>query len=463
MTLEQFILIVYSRWRVSISVFGVIVFVTLLVSLLLPQQYTATAKLLVDIRANDPVNNQENPVALQPGFVATQVDVIKSDRVARRVIQLQDLNKDQDWLKKWAKETGHRGDFAVWANTVLGKNVDITPSQQSNVISVSYTGSDPSKAASMANAFAQAYLDTNLELQVEPAKQYAAWFSDKSDDLRANLEKAQNRLTAYQMAHGITGTDRYDVEAARLAELSNQLSLVQANQADVSSRASVAGNISPDVLQNPVVQAMREEIVRQSAKLKELGERYGSKHPLYQEAQSRLEELQVKLSAEMRQVSSSMKVASETNSERAANLRATIDEQRLKVLDLEAKRNDLAVLQRDVEGAQRAYDMVAQRFSQTNLQSELKQTNVTILSRASAPLVPSKPKIGLNLILAVFVGLVVGIGASLLLELLDRTIRSTTDLSLNAGLAVLATFESRRPPFTWTRVARAFKRARFAT
>jgi chain length determinant protein EpsF len=463
MTFEQFVSIVRARWRISVAIFLAIVGFALIVSLLLPKQYTAVATLLVDIRASDPVDNQENPVDLQPTFVATQVEVVKSDRVARRVIQLLKLDQDPGWQKAWRKDTNGKGDFAVWAAGVFARKLAVTPSQQSTVINVSYTDSDPSGSARMADAFAQAYLDTNLELQVEPARRYAAWFSDKSNDLRANLEKAQRRLTSYQKEHGITGDDRYDVEAARLSELSNQLSLVQADEADVSSRASAAANVSPDVLQNPVVQSMREDIIQQSAKLKMLGERYGPSHPEYQEAESNLKELKAKLASEIAQVSSSMKVASQTSADRAAKLRAAIEEQRQKVLDLASKRNRLEVLQRDVESAQKAYDMVAQRFSQTNLQSELKQTNVTILSRASAPLTPSKPKIVLNLILATFVGLVVGVGGALLMEIFDRTIRSTTDLSMNFGLAVLASFEGARPRSVWERMLGAFKRSRFAT
>ena len=206
MTFEQFVSIVRARWRISVAIFLAIVGFALIVSLLLPKQYTAVATLLVDIRASDPVDNQENPVDLQPTFVATQVEVVKSDRVARRVIQLLKLDQDPGWQKAWRKDTNGKGDFAVWAAGVFARKLAVTPSQQSTVINVSYTDSDPSGSARMADAFAQAYLDTNLELQVEPARRYAAWFSDKSNDLRANLEKAQRRLTSYQKEHGIPAT-----------------------------------------------------------------------------------------------------------------------------------------------------------------------------------------------------------------------------------------------------------------
>jgi len=82
----------------------------------------------------------------------------------------------------------------------------------------------PKTAAILANAFAQAYIDTNIELKVDPAKQYATWFDERSRALRADLEAKQKRLSDIRPKRAsLPPRRRLDIENARLAELSSQL------------------------------------------------------------------------------------------------------------------------------------------------------------------------------------------------------------------------------------------------
>ena len=103
-----------------------------------------------------------------------------------------------------------------------------SPTHSSNVIDVSVKWSDPTTAAALANAFAQVAIETNIELKVAPAKQYAGWFEEHSRALRADLEAKQKRLSDFQKANGIIATDeKLDVENARLTELSTELVTIQ--------------------------------------------------------------------------------------------------------------------------------------------------------------------------------------------------------------------------------------------
>jgi uncharacterized protein involved in exopolysaccharide biosynthesis len=119
----------------------------------------------------------------------------------------------------------------------------------------------------VANAFAQAYIETNIELRVDPARQYAAWFDERLKTLRDNLEQAQARLSAYQQEKGIVATDeRVDQETARLSALTTQLASTQAERADMSSRQKNTGSeLSPDVMQSAVVQGIKAELAKAEA------------------------------------------------------------------------------------------------------------------------------------------------------------------------------------------------------
>ncbi|WP_374511666.1 chain length determinant protein EpsF [Niveibacterium sp.] len=449
MTFQQFVLILKARWKIIVLIFSVVVATAVTLSLVLPKQYTATASVLVDVKSGDPIYGAMMQAQLMPGYMATQVDIISSDRVAQRVVRMLGLDKSQEAIAQWQDEGEGLGTMVGFFAAALQKKLDVKPSRDSSVISISFTGGDPKFAAGVANTFARAYMDTNLELKVEPAKEFAAWFAARAKQLRDNLEAAQARLSAYQREKGIVATDdRLDVENARYAELSSQLTAIQAQRADSASRQRQATgqmSSSPDVLNSPVIQSLRADVARQEAKLKELAGQLGQNHPQYQRTQAELEALKSKLDSEMRQVASSVGTSNTVNQQREATLRAALEAQKAKVLELRAQRDEAAVLLKDVETAQRAYDLVGQRLSQTSLESQTQQTNLVVLTPAEPPIKHSSPRLLLNTILACLVGGMLGIGCALALELGNRRVRSAEDLSLALGLPVLATIETATP------------------
>ena len=361
MTLQQFLLILRARWKIALGVLATVVGTALAVSLLLPKTYTASTAMVVDFKSADPIVGLLIPVQLMPGYMATQVDIITSEQVAQRVVKILKLDQVPDIQAQWRDATdGGRGTLAQWLAPLLQKKLDVKPSRESNVININFSGADPQFAAAVANAFAQAYIDTSLELRVEPAKQYAAWFDARTRQLRDNLEKAQQALSAYQREKGIVATDeRIDYETARLNEISSQLTQIQALRADTSSRQRQAGagneNVQ-EVLQNPLISSLKADLARAEARLQDVQSRLGTNHPEYLKAQSEIGSLRERITLETRRVASSLGSANQVNMQREAELRAALDAQKKKVLQLKEERDGIGVLQRDVEGAQRAYD-----------------------------------------------------------------------------------------------------------
>src|SRR5205807_26768 len=116
--------------------------------------------------------------------IATQIDVIQSDRVALRALRALHLQESDEWRARWKAKTDGRGSFEAWVAERLLKKLDVHPSRDSNVIGLSYTSTDPEFAANVANAFMQAYIDTSLELRLEPARQYNNFFDERAKRLR---------------------------------------------------------------------------------------------------------------------------------------------------------------------------------------------------------------------------------------------------------------------------------------
>jgi chain length determinant protein EpsF len=435
MTFSQFFTIVRARWTSGFLVLAVIVACAVAVSLLLPKQYTSTASVLIDVKLPDLGGNTAAAGGIVPlGFMATQLDVVRSERVALRALRSPGLklNESLELRAQWQAATEGQGDFEAWLAALIQKKLDILPSRESNVITLAYSSPDPQFSAAVANAFMQAYIDTTLDLKVEPAKQYNSFFDDRAKQTRDALEQAQAKLSAYQQAKGIVATDeRLDVENARLSELTTQMVVLQGAAAESRGRQDEANGNNDrmqEVLANPVVGALTADLSRQQARLNELNERLGDNHPQVVELRANIEELRKRVQAQTSRVAGSLNANNNVNQVRLAQLNAEIQQQRSKLLQLKGQRDEAAVLLRDVENAQRSYDAVLTRVNQTSMESQNTQTNVSVLKQATPPAFPSSPRPLLNVAVALVMGSLLGIGLMLARELLDRRMRTVDDV-----------------------------------
>ena len=328
MTFGQFLSILRAREWAALLVFLLVVLTTAAVTLMLPKQYTAAASIVVDVKP-DPVSMGGYPSAALPGFMATQVDIITSDRVALRVIRDLKLLDSPQLRQQWQEEAQGKGTIEQWLVDVLQKKLDVKPSRESNVIQVGYQSPDGRFAAGLANAFAQAYIATTLELRVDPAKQFTNFFNTQSKESREALERAQTRVSTFQREKGIIASDeRLDIESARLSELSSQLVQIQAISSESGSRQSAAVGASDrmqEVLNNPLIAGMKAELNRNEARLQELNSKFGENHPQVIEARANINELRSRVDAETRRVTGGVTVTNTINKQRESQLRAALD------------------------------------------------------------------------------------------------------------------------------------------
>lgn len=444
MTLQQFLLILLARKKIALFALLATVVTTVVVSLLLPKQYSASADVVVDVKSPDPIAGMVLPALAMPGYMATQVDIINSERVAQRVVRLLKLDQNPQVQQDWQEATEGKGRIDVWLAALLQKKLDVKPSRESNVIAINFKSTDPQFAAAIANAFAQAYIDTTIELKVEPARQYSQYFEAQVKARRDALEKAQATLSEYQQQKGIVLTDdRLNYENQKLNELQTQLVIAEGQSADAKSKQRTGGDTLQDVMQNPLIQQLKADVARADAKLQEAAGNLGKNHPQYQRQEAELASLQQKLAAETHQVSVAIGTSSRVSTQKEAELRAAIEAHKKRILQLKEGRDEAGMLQREVETAQRSYELVSQRLMQTNLESQNTQTNVSVLTPAQPPLDHSSPKLLLNTALAIFLGTLLGVGAALLMELIDRRVRSAADLAETLGLPVLAVIDGR--------------------
>jgi len=445
-----------ARWGLFLFIFVATVLAAAGVSMIMPKTYTANVSLLVDNKDDQSLaNGAMVPVRERAGYMQTQIDLITSPRVARKVVTDLKLADDPALHDAYEKATNGRGAIEDWLAEGLLKKLKVDTSQ-SSVIQVSFASPDPDFSAAVANAFAKAYTDMTLELRVDPSRETASWFDEQLKDMRRNYEQAQARLAAYQKEKGIVNVDEhFDVENTALNDLSAQVVKAQEQTYEALSRQAQAGQLAdaaasrekmPEILANPFVQTIKTDLVRAETKLQELSTRLGSGHPLYQSQLAETKGLRDRLNAETSKIVAGLDASVRQSRQREANLRAALAAQRARVLNMKEAQSQLRVMMRDAEIAQRTYETAMQRAVGSRVESRARLTNVSVLSPAVAPFVPTRPRVAINIALAAIVGLLLGLSVIYMLEAFDRRVRSLDDLEESLRVPMLAELKPWRPP-----------------
>jgi protein tyrosine kinase modulator len=451
MRLSQFVRILWVHRSMCFGIFIATLALAVAASVLLPKRYTGESAVVVDERGIDPLAPQgAMPVQMAANFVATQIDIIESHNVALKVVDKMKLAADPEVIAKFNDKTAGVGSIRDWEAEELLKSLSVKPARESNVIFLQFASKTPQVAADIANSFADNYITASLELKVDPARRQAGWFDQQVNDLRSALETAQQKLSAYQGQHGVIGNDdsnnRLDTETARLTEISNHMVAAQAAMYDAETRqkqmndALTKGRSSESVtvLQNPLLQNLKTELARSEARFADVSQRFDHNHPQYMSAQAELESLREKVAGEISNAVGTVAREAQIARQNMTDLQRAMEQQRKRILDLQHNQDEYTVLKRDVESARAAYDSSLQRGGETRLESRLNNTNTAILNYAYPPMKASSPRLLLNLALAIVLGSMLAVSASLIKERFDPRVHSRVDLLEGAELAVLA-------------------------
>jgi succinoglycan biosynthesis transport protein ExoP len=466
MGFEQLVVILRARARLIACVTLAALTLAMVITLLWPMRYEATASVVLDPRSDLPVTGISNmSSSTGADLVSTHSELLKSPNVALKVIDALNLEqRPDDWhliaapsplnRMRSAVERLFMGSsgppesmkdlLAIW---LLG-NVTVSTGRDSRLIKVTYASPNPKFSAAVANAFVRAYHETLLQLRTSPAKHNTQWFEDQLRELKTKFEQAEAKVFKFQQEKGIVASEeRLDVENARLADLSTQLAMAQTQGFDSSAKQQQlrdylrkGGTDAPtEVLVSPGVIQRQNQLALAEARLNELSQRLGRNHPDLRTAESEVQRARGRVKDEMRVAAEGLMGGGTVAPHRESQLRGALEEQRNKVLKLRKDRAELAILLQESDNARKAFDAAAQRFSQVRLEGLVDQTAVSaVVDSATPPLWPAAPKTFLNLAVGLFGGLVLGIGIALFLETVNRYVRSEADIVDIVGVPVLA-------------------------
>ncbi len=445
---QTFLLVIRAHWRTVLiwTVLGLIAGVA--AAAIKATSYKATAEVVATVHTPDAADPTQQLALLQPqmapDYLATQIDIIKSARVAQHVAQLLKMDQDPQMLAEF-RDSGQGGDAVTYFGVQLAKHLKVEPSVNSRLIAIQYTGGDPESAATIANAFAKSYQDISLELETAPARQSDEWFQRNIDGVRQRLREAQAKLAQKQSELGVTAplstvagvVGPIDAEETRLAGLSQSLALAQAAQANAASHTG--GGALPDAMLNPVVQALDVDLHRLEAQRDQLATHVGPNGQDIKEIDHQIAELKRQRDAQASTVARSASASASQASASVRQIEAQMAQEKVRVIRSDEQRGQLAALQQDVDGLRKSYDELVEQHSRAMLIGSGEHTNVAILSAASPP---AESKLLVSILLTVgglLVGCLVGIGAAIVGEFLDQKLRTSADAETWLGIANLGT------------------------
>jgi len=446
MTLRRFLRILRARGWLALATCGMLVALAVIGSLVLPKTYVAKTSIIIDTQRQDVLNNSGSDVFAYADYLQTQADILASHNVALRAVDTLKLADRPELQRKFQTAAHGAGRIQDWLADELLKDLVVTPARTGGVISISYRSRSASEAAAVANAIAQGYLATSLALTVDPARQRAVWFDEQVQTLRQQFEAAQKNLATFQNAQGIEGAGGHlDVETARLTELSEQLvnaqsalAEAQARQSQLqTARASQHVDQLPDVINDNVLQGLRSDLSRAESRLNQVRVLKGPSHPDYQSALAEVTSLRHRIAGEMATTVGSIEQSAQQAAQRVKDVQSALDAQKGRVLQLKGQEDQYDIMMRDVQSAQHAYEAALQRTGELKLQSQSTAASAAILNPALPPLRADRPRLLLNLLIALVLGPLLGVLAAVLSEISDRRLRTQEDLTLYTGIRLL--------------------------
>ncbi|MCK6418589.1 MAG: polysaccharide biosynthesis tyrosine autokinase [Alphaproteobacteria bacterium] len=481
-------------WRRKLFIIGTVFMGLALMAIaitFITPRYTARALILIESNNNQPYAKELQLVLGGAQFDTTlilgEIEVLRSRTMARQLIERLDLMNDPEFNsripfsqpdnpekkqeQKPSKAEGKReilGSFkqlSVYSAeidslppevidrqiaevvTQFLDNLNVRAIPGSFAIQVEYTSSDPNKAALIANAVVDTYIEQRLEEKFKSTKKVTDWLDKRLSELRQQVESSEAAVQEYKVRNNLVEGTRNVVSAEQLSELNSQLVLAKAMKAETEARLAQIQALSKSpskfenassIVNSAVIQNLKQQEVTLMGRLSELSSRYGPKHPHIIKAIAELEEIRRALQLELG------KVVDQTRNEvHFAQARVEALEGGLRELSGQRQEDNeamirLRALEREAEATRLIYDTFLEAYKRSDNQEELQDAQARVISYAIVPQAPSYPNRMLLLSLSAAISLFIGLAMAILIEKLDNTFRSANQLENMIGFPCFA-------------------------
>jgi succinoglycan biosynthesis transport protein ExoP len=467
------------EWRLIALITSLAVVVGLAYVTLAPRKYTAQADMIIDtkrIRFTQSELDTENR-NIEDASVESEIETTRSERVAIAVVKQLHLTEDPEFVGI-GQGLRHRI-FALFglgsepepersneqilrqAVDVLKGNLRVTRLGRSYIEQIAYTSLDRQKAATVANAFADAYIDDQLQAKFEATHRASVWLEQRIGELKKQASDAYKEVQDFKSENSIIiGVDGKLASEIELDQLGVALAKARADTSQARAKLDriekvleqrpdpkkesfdIPDPIVTDALNNPVITKLRQQFLDDQARESDWSSRYGSDHQAARNLRAEMAALQRAIWDEISRIAESYKSELQiTKSQEDA-----IEKRMGEVFQQSASTRQKQVRLRELETAantyRNIYETFLSRFTQSVQQQSFPSTEARVVTFASAPGAPSSPKVGLTLALAVLCGLGLGVAAAFGREQMNRKIYTRAQVEGLLGTSCLAVLPS---------------------
>ena len=433
------------RWLVLV-VFLAVVSVATFRSVLTRPVYQGTARLLIDRNAPAVLNFRDvaevNAAWWGDEYFKTQYEILQSRVLARRVVEELKLLQDPEWggprpaAEVEAAVAARPGESPVMEGAIdrLVGRLRVSPVKNSRVVNVSVEAFRPDLAARLANAVSELYMTHTVEVASRTNRESGQWLGDQIEAQRQKVEAAERALRAMKEQRGTNNADeRRALLQQRLVQLGSSLTTlrterIQAEAAYLEMKRAERPEDLPEVTSDSVVQSVRLDLARLEQQEGQLRANYTDAHPTMVKLREQMDLLRQKMQVEARRVVRTAESAYRARAAQQASLTAELERTQAEIDEISMRLISFDNAKRELDAAKGVLTSLVGRQKETDVAQELKFSNVRVIDPAIVPRGPVRPNTRRDVLLALLVGLLAGVGLAFVLEYLDNTVKTPEDV-----------------------------------
>ena len=461
------------RIRLFAAIGALVFTAVVLITMTATPMYTATANVMLDVRQEQVVNAEAvlSGLPADSSVVDTEVEILRSRRLAERVVNALQLDKDPEFnpaLRSQGLVATARGavsgalsilrpsevaDTAIAEQKAQERIVDnvlahlsVRRSGLTYVINVAFESESPSKAATIANKFAELYLLEQLEAKFDATEQANTWLNERLEGLRQQVLADEAAVQQYKIANNLLSAEGATLTEQEISNYNQSLSDARAEVAAAEARLSTArrqlaagstGDDLGEALSSAVIQQLRQQRATASARVADLQGRYGERHPEMLTARRQLTDIDAQIQAEIQRIISNLEAQVQVARQRAGSISGSLSSARGTLAGNNQAMVRLNELERTAEASRTLYESYLNRYKETSAQQGIEQSDARIVSQATIPTGQSSPRPVLNLALGLVLALGCGVAAVVLAEMLDAGLATAEDVEQRLEVSYL--------------------------
>ena len=470
--LRDYLDVLFRRRWLIISFLMLTFISTLILTLASSKIYKASSSIEVSPQ-DQKVTKFEEVVATEirvQEFYQTQVDLLQNNELARRVIETLELaeNPIVTELLEGGGNPGLMERFKTRLKSIISSdnekensmeisaeavkqqrllkfiedNLEVSPKRNSMLIDVSFTSPDRELSKNVVNAFVEEFVRWNMDKKLEASQLARDFLMKQIDRAKINLEKAEEDLNRFGKQSGIVSLDaKLNSIYRQLEELNSALAEAETEvigKEAVYKQASLDGLSNlPQVIGNEVIGALKAEYARLQSEYEDLAVTFHDEYPAVKALKTKMNSIGNRIKMEEQRVFLAIENEYRAALEKVKTMRARVEMQKKIAIDLNERATQYKIMAREVETNKGIYQSLLERTKEIESMVGVSSSNIHIVNKAMLPIKPFKPKVKLNLLLALVVGLLGGVGIAFFLEYYTDTITNPDEISDRFRIPIL--------------------------